>query len=329
MAQVLREFRYNKGTVITRHEDAAREEVKATILSLVTAGEVVPDDVSQPVLDARRLDELASLRLQALGNLARQESDSEASILAQGRDKGFAFLREELSRLIAEVRKLAPTLSSVRSADEAIGHGEEATAAWRRLTELVSEYDEIRTLQFELSKEAVVTRDRFLEGGILADAIDTLDRWVDRRRTSFSRRAEGGGFSNTSLGTAGAAYRAWLVEGLPAEGIQYTTGWWPKDESRPLHLLHIATNAKPWLPTADELMEALDLANTATGYVSEDRPAGQEQARAAYYQLTGAKPRTALPEPSKVVRSGFPSQTQQADFQRKLRGAAARDGHRR
>lgn len=317
--EYLAPYKRTSGVNITGRSDAAWDEVQHRIRAIIVAGEEVPEDVAEPILEARRLDELDTLRQRLLANLARKVSNESGTLVPQGHSAPVDFLRKELSELVAEVKKLAPQLKHVRSATEAIEAGDTAVAAWKRMAQLVGIYDEIRSAQKQVTctRGSGVLHETLLNVGILGDALDLQEYWVSRRRVGASILPEMGGHASNDV----YEYRRWLTE-LVDKPIDYTATWWDGDD-KVQHLIRIACQATPWIPTVDELEDAARLAGTATGQVHEGNVKGQNAAAREYFQLTGAKPKAKLPEAPQVTRTGaFPTAAQQRAIDQKIRHAA-------
>lgn len=260
-------------------EPTVRGELNAEVEALLAAGEDVPDDIGSRLVAARERDALAVARVQAMNMVARKHGDPASLVSNRSVDRAFGFLRSELNHTLDAAVDVAANLDGATTAEEAIRTTGPANA-WKSLTALASDYDEIRAVQFDLTRRVVaedtggmLTRPMFEAVGLFADALDVHPYWLDLRTANCIR---------TEIGRGVEVYCDWMSE---QRGQRYEpTG------SRELDLVRLATETTPWMPTPDEFTAARIAAETAV-----QPPLGRyvdrmEQARASYYKVTGATP---------------------------------------
>jgi hypothetical protein len=262
--------------------EKAYADMLEQITELLDAGEPVPMDIAKDAAQADLDDRAIKLRAQVIGQITPNTRDFRGDLLNTGADAGCAALSRELATAIENVKEIAPHLTGISSAAQAISAGIDAVAAWQRVDSLIDDYDEIRKLQHEIYAASLtnILAEDALKISLVAESIDVLPYWVHRRNDS----------ANESHAETPAAktYRAWLRTGNAAWAGGDTT-WWPT-ESREQHLLYIATNLTPWVPTPTQVEHLLRLAGRITSPVEENRPTVKEQARAEYYKIAGYNP---------------------------------------
>lgn len=275
---------YRQPKTFTRTLPAAKAEVEDHIRELMSAGKDIPDNVADALVIAEQQDRSAELRAQALAAVASENTNGLGQIIQAGSAHAFAQLNKELSQVSDEIDTAAEDLTGVTTANEAINTSMKAVAAWAKLTQLATDYDEIRKVQQGLYRSVnpgVLMTDDYLAAGIFANAIDCLPYWIIRREKAFK-------VSSSSAGEH--EYKAWLRGTVPYDEEQnLLSGIWP-DAGKASHLLWASRNAQFWAPTLTQLRQALTAAATATS--DNSAIPQQEAARDRYYALTGATPHT-------------------------------------
>ncbi|NQX11360.1 hypothetical protein HQQ80_06970 [Microbacteriaceae bacterium VKM Ac-2855] len=250
------------------------------VADLLANSEPVPADVAADAAQAEVDDRAAELRDLAIRKAGVPVSEVRSQYIGSHSDLAFAHLSNELADTIDAVRALAPKLTGVSTAAQAITAGTESTDAWRELADLVDAYDQIRAVQLDILREVATdrTRSELLTTCLYADSIDVHPHYVSRRLTSAS--------TSYRDSPASKSYTAWLRDVQPT-WEQDPESWWPKGISREEHLLTIAEGTYPWIPDLGTYRAAAKAAGLATAAVTIAIPIAQQEARADYYRLTG------------------------------------------
>lgn len=245
-------------------------DVRATITSDAIAG----GDLARALLDGETFDpkkSAADAKRDATTRLAaKAEGDRlEAAIHAlrtaikntpaDTQADTLGYLRATLEDVVGEAATLAerhphPVTLTAAEADPTLI---EVTQAQTRL---VGAYRTIRRLQNRTYRDPKITPDIIRESGMLADALEHEAAWTSRRRhvaanRSHMSRLGAGGHDRAAQWFTDAPILPWLpvtsTDGIAAETID-SSG----DDNAWRYLAWIATNAEPWLPDEDELLEA-------------------------------------------------------------------------
>jgi len=282
LQEKVRQYRQPKN--YERTLPAVKAQIDGRIRELFAAGQEIPDDIGDALVMAEQKDRSAELRAQALFAVVSETSDRLDTTVRAGETQAFNQLNKELGTVAGEIDIAAADLRGVNTAQEAIKAGGKAVAAWSRITELASAYEEIRAVQQKLYKiisAAPVTTDSYLAAGIFANAIDCLPYWIIRRERSGATWNDHAGADE---------YRAWLKGTVAYDAQQDLRGGiWP-DAGSGEHLLWANRNAVFWAPTITQLEQALKSAGLATSEANSIMQ--QEAARDMYYAITGATPHT-------------------------------------
>lgn len=263
------------------------ESIEASTLALVEGYSTIGDDGSERLRRltselADRMDDGAASRaysaalatgsleqiLEAALRLANENrtvevhntvmNDLRARLGAVGREgrRAFAaaaitpalvFLGSRLDELMERVRGIGRI--GALSAEEAIAEGR--VDEWRTASALCDEYGEIRRVQRHLTL-TLVTRDEAPDAaamsmsGYLRDALDTEHVWHRIRAQASSQR--------TAI-PEDEEHGAWLGALPPLPWRREQAGTFP-DADRFGYLLWMANNARPFVPTIPELIDA-------------------------------------------------------------------------
>lgn len=188
-------------------------------------------EIDRAVFEAQR-GALASLR---------GELDSRITSLTQRHSNAaLTVLADAFADLLADVNRVAEELDGARTAAEAIANGTED--AWRRLSDLRQQYDQLRAAQQSIVMSAfgqdllLSSRSRYIEDELASDfVLNDLDR---------------------------------LIPGWKRADARFTLGGKPFEDRRPwpdeplAQLLWLAASGAAWLPTAAQL-RALHAARAA------------------------------------------------------------------
>jgi hypothetical protein len=288
----------------------ATAEVHQRILDLAADDATIPLDVAAPVVDQERNFQLLNARRTAIDSAIQALEVDKTDALRTGADAAFAVLSIELARVVESVRTLAPRIGGT-TADQAIKGGAAAVEAYTRISELVSDYDEIRTVQQQILREQDRSEQLFLLPmklyGLLADSVDHLPHWGERRWEAH----EASRVSSTT------PHMAWLKAGYSIgrqfsyeERLQLKRSWWPSDgpSSKIEHLIWVSTECRPWVPTLQQLRDANALAGLATMALRHEqssiRPEDVIRALGALCELTGTEWPDYLPAPEADQQTG-------------------------
>lgn len=204
---------------------------------------------------------------------ARQTaSTKQADIIGRETDQILARLAAMLTGLISRVRELEPQLGGARSAEAAIRGGRGATDAWAQLSDSTAEYDAIRAAQRDLLILIPHGLDRAaihelntarLAAGQFRDHIQVEPYWCQRRKALRSGLTKLGHYATNA--PEGPKLIEWAnrpVQPLSGSCVQ-SHSWWPTSDHGAA-LLEIVTQTNPWIPGVAEMLDAADLATTAT-----------------------------------------------------------------
>jgi hypothetical protein len=252
--------------------------VEAEVERLLLAGDEIPDDIGAHILLAEKIDAELNARAKAIDSVVRRHAGTDELFNERAIGDALDYLRDQLAQVIESAKQRAATVGNATSAADAIGAGSAAINAWRELTTLADEYNEIRSVQRDLQRaqhNALVTFTdaRFDATAMFADALDVHPHWVERRRSS--------GLVSSANEPQTIAYREWLGSARQSPAFE-------KDLEPAYRLMLIATTTTPWVPSPSAYEEAYRLANHASSQAKPDVVTSMEQARLAYYTVTGA-----------------------------------------
>jgi len=275
----IKSYRHGMAPVhFTLAEPNSRANVAATVQAMLEDGKMPPADVAAPIIKAAAVDELARLRVQAInevlaGVFGTDHAETEDSI-----EPALDYLRDELTRLMDETRDLAADLDGVRTAADAISRGDAAISAWNRVTELSTQYAEIRAAQRSLYRDATgpgaLTSTYLDDTSVYADAINLTPGWQAER---WSARQGVTDHTNAQV----AAYAEWLADYQPSPIFDSHI-----EPARQLVL--IATTTTPWLPTLDQVHAMNAAARGAIQLPRLNTVDQLEQARTTYWATVGS-----------------------------------------
>ncbi|MCR6494241.1 hypothetical protein [Cellulomonas sp. P24] len=155
-------------------------------------------------------------------------------------DRALAYLTARLDEVIAVVRDVDDRLPATVDAEAAVRAGGSALDAWKLLAAAVEDYDEIRTVQWDVVRRAsrpdhltdiTQLRTAWLRTGLLADGLDYENAWVDRRAVAAGATLEAG--SDGALNwLANDTYRP-VINPPPPSVLLAPPGGRPADVSGP------------------------------------------------------------------------------------------------
>jgi hypothetical protein len=262
-------------------ESDAEAEVQHAIQDLLRSGQVIPDDIAAPVLEARHLDQLAIARAKAINTARERLSDTNEQALRTNADEGFGTITSELVRLFDRVSMLAEDLKGVRGADAAIAAGPASTAAWSELNALANEYADIRRLQVRYSRPLLEDASHvplLYRVGQFRNSLDVHPFWLELRVEAWkiSSREQHEHFAEWLMAAND------LKTVVPAAG-----GWQPGPGTDVSQLLWLARHTLPWAPHPRILQTLYSLASIATQPLGIRHGATQNiNALAEYAELT-------------------------------------------
>lgn len=270
-------------------------------------GEEFPKDVAKYNRIIHERNEHRSLSAYMIKEAIRTLNDNKKNLLLDHADKGLAYLDDELTKLMEQIRELHKVLGSIRTAEQVLSaNDEKVTQAWKQRIPLTANYEEIRNAQKALSSPGL-DEQRFVVAAVghIRNSLELSAYWLTKRTNNtdiYAARDQLPGVRN---------FDEWLGAGSPAKYPQ-TTSTFP-DADHWGYLVWLATEATPWVPQIDQLTAAFAAANTAVGRVDYRSFKTQEQARDEYFRIVGEKPvlpytsSAATEETSerKVNRSGF------------------------
>jgi hypothetical protein len=237
--------------------DALRNQNMRSLLvgqvidELVTGGEVL-SDLGERAWRARHAFEHVEHELDVLRSVESMLAERERSVLREHADDGLQVLGEQLAELLQEARELAAELGAVRTAAQAVTGSPREADAYRRMTELASTYQSMRSAQFSLTKAGWPGTGDFVGDVQLFAVLANVDGvWPGRKP------AHGKAFTDPPWPTQGGSST------LPAHDLAFL--WWAMDTPA----------ARVWLPTSAELQDAFTAAHKAI----EERNCEEAQAR--------------------------------------------------
>lgn len=248
-----------------------------------------------------------------LSSAAKTIESERAQAVQDNAHLGFDYLRSELKAVLTKVKAVDEKLGHVRTADEVVALNDPDTSeAWNSLQGLISDYSVIRQTQVQLYQNVVSTSQakHVFAVGFFADSMNSSDMWLNRRFDA----------ANASpvphhQDRATQAYIDWLRADVRAVSYPASNGAFPDGVDRRQYLLWVATKAKPWMPNAQQVLDAYAAATSATSPVDARSLAGSEEARDRFYEVTGTTPR------SSYNRSNAQTQTGRGKMPRAYRAA--------
>jgi hypothetical protein len=270
-------------------EQDARAAVEAEVRRLLRAGETVPGDIAQSIIDAQQADALGLLRSTAMSQVVRAAADRQ--LQPQSINAALDYLRDLLDMVAGEVTVLAPNVSTLASADDAIKS--HAVDEWRRLGELATEYAEIRRVQQALSSAALrnsvhtFSSAEFERSALFADALTWHPAWTARRAEVVRTEAGSG-----PLPQAVRDYQQWLRAGLHDSDV--LNGLVPPER----RLILVFTQHRPWIPTVAQWHAVDDLLQSVTTAPTQESVAQVEALRQEALRILGDDQK--LPDPQRL-----------------------------
>jgi len=259
------------------------EAVVDVALTAVVAGETVPDDLGDRVLEIRHSNEAQLAEAQVLGPLERRLRERLLAVHREQADAALAVLRAELGALLSQARPVLAELgSNVDSADAAISA--DRVQQWRHAVALAARYDEVRQAQRVLVS-AVVSPESHVSDRVSREARAAVDDYgtvVDADR----HYPEVGTDVNRSEVRIGETriFSGRLVTSAHTDRPLRPRPWFTGDALTDLRFVCRA-DVEAWLPTVRQL----------TGARDEHEQRRQDDARAEAERLPGDEPDRRLP----------------------------------
>lgn len=194
----------------------------------------------------------------ALVELRHRRDDWEPRELG---DQELAYLNEQLAVLVDDVKRIAADHPDAIGLDDVQRHPELGNGLSAQFT-ATDTYQHIRARQLSIATRAGLTgsvqRFALAVSGRLRDAVNTEEYWLDLRRQASDAADRWQRRSIPRLKMS--EDRARLFSEVPDRRWPETTSptlAWPDETVQPWeYLAWICTNAEPWVPALDELMEA-------------------------------------------------------------------------
>lgn len=214
------------------------------------------------------------------------------ALIVEHADEALKYLGVELAALTDEVRVAAKILGNLRTAEQVLNADDAKVATtWKKRHELITRYNEIRTLQQAFTAPSLGDGQSFkiASVGHIRNSLEQSDFWLSRRRDSVSSRAANDQLSGVRN------FDAWLGNGGDAPFKHSTSAMPAKDSNgNPAnpwdYLVWLATKAEPWVPTITELTSAYDAANLAVTATDYAKYRAQEAGRDKYFNVIGRRP---------------------------------------
>ncbi|MFJ4173462.1 hypothetical protein [Microbacterium sp. NPDC089696] len=240
----------------------ARGAVFGKVHAAIRDGEPIPEEVTEELAAIDRAQENDRAVALLVDEVVRAAETTRDMSLPADQDEPYMILDDELQKLVKRVQSVVPALDGAVTSGEAIANGTAAVDAWRNLAALVGDYDEIRTVQFEIMPRDLNFWDRLTTTGLYKDALAVHPFFAEK----LARNDR-----HPDSSTAPASL-------LPLSGEQ---SWWPGDVDRPTALLRIVTTATPWVPTPTVMAELYTRASAAVARINLDDPREERQRRIA------------------------------------------------
>jgi hypothetical protein len=272
-------------------EPDAEAAVIQDVRRLLHAGETVPADIGQRVLDARQADALARIRSKALDVVVRTVVDRV--VQPRNIDRALDYLRDRLDTIGTAVQTLteADGVAALTTAEDAIQA--DAVDAWRSLGHLAEQYAEVRRVQRALYSVALrggthpFKTDEFERSALFTDAINWHPSWTVRR-TAYVRTEVGSG----PLQQAVRDYQAWLRSDLRDSDVLNGTA------TPEFRIILAFTEHTPWVPTIAQWHAVDELLMSATTTPEPASIVNVEAARQDALRILGVD--HDLPEPTRL-----------------------------
>lgn len=243
--------------------DAHPEELRAEVRADVVAGNPVPANVGDRLIEAEQRQRARTHELQLVGQrYGRTGSGLIGELIGQRQElprhesaPAFDVLRAELDEILDAVHRVDAALASVVTQDEALRAGADQ-AAWHELLGLVDRYDALRRAQYDLTVQAMggpqtgqQVRHLLEDAGYLAN-LDKIDpAW--RYYQTPPPPAEPGGRPFAAQPPAD-----WIVlrdSPWPAAKLTRDNGPWPTESPEAYLRWLVTDDPQPWLPDVDQL----------------------------------------------------------------------------
>jgi len=244
------------------------------VLPDVLAGQPIPRDIGERLLVLRQANEAAAASVMALQRLRDRLWQRQRDIQVTHADDALAFLRRELTTLLASAR---PALAELGDADDAqAAVTADRVDQWRQATELAARYAELRQAQMVIVSAALEP----------AGTRDISPLTVDYGHVRDADRHD------PDVGTD--PYTPRVQESLMITHIPPTGGsnrpWCTGNTLADLRYVACRDDVDPWLPSMRELTGAraahrerkLDAARTAAGLPAA--AAGQSMVDTSIYR---------------------------------------------
>jgi hypothetical protein len=227
--------------------DTERRELIGKVREHVLAGTPIPADLGEAFLTATRERERYTVLAETVRDVGQIARDNIQAARDYQWGESIEILNAELDDIVTTARTVADTFDGITTAADALASRNPNVAdAWRELQCLADRYDEVRSLQAELTPSEIPQRaEKLYSTGLFRDAISVSSYFVRRGQATVT---------HTPNGTE-RRFNGHRVDG--------DDSWWPNDIDRAGALLRII-QADPWVPTAEVMEEAFNLASAAT-----------------------------------------------------------------
>lgn len=232
----------------------ARQELRAAIRAALVNDTELPLDAGREFVKLEHEARVAEIFREESKHLRELSRETISRLVAHETTDALSYLNSELDKLVQQIREQQRSLGDARTGSEAIARGPKAVQAWATISGLIDLYDEIRTVQLELTRSALEANftDIFYSTALYRDAIDASSYWLNRRHNAATQ---------STLRTS--EHTRWLNSTRVAIGTFDSDGsWWPRGD-RTEALLRIATHARPWVPDTATLKKAHAAAHRA------------------------------------------------------------------
>ncbi len=188
-------------------------------------------------IDAKDMQDRLARRRAILSEVVRDANNQALTAAASILPRELAAYHKELESLLDDVADLADQLDDIRTAEQAITA--DRTSEWKRLSELVNDYEDLRRAQLSRTDVEMIRQARPSEYDAEDHASDLYIRNLDELwpRWRFGDAAPNGMTTITVGDTARRRYAPW-----PADRTQL--------------LIWLATSrAEAWIPTPTQLQQ--------------------------------------------------------------------------
>ncbi|SKA87034.1 hypothetical protein SAMN06295879_1020 [Agreia bicolorata] len=284
---------------------AAVATVCDEIEKLVIAGQPVPDDIGKIVVEAEQADAITAAKVEAINSIADRYANASSLLTPESIEPALSYLREELAKLVAEVRDHSRHLGGITDPYDAINSDTDVITAWQSVAGLEGRYNEIRATQYELMKAAIDQSTVTFSGSMMQRSghfrlsVESHPYWIARRRES------GAQVPSTSQQNV-LDYGSWLLAGADSPVFDTTLN--------SIHRLVLAvTTLEPWVPTIEQYEQEVATSNYITQRPAANMVAAMVRARDSH--LAG-QPAPIVDVVSSLAWTGGRSAAQQRAYER-------------